>query len=185
MRSSIAPLLLLTTIVALVQCAVPTVFVAPHSPQLYYNGRIDTSVPGVYSYDWSAVSIQITFNGSTSVDASFSNTEEDSSGNSLNIVLNGKVIDHLNITSSKEKTYSLFDGTLDASQTYTLQIIKQSEPVWGTVNFYGLYLDSGVELIAPVVQSRKIEFIGDSITCGYGNLGNPPCLTTPHTEDNY
>lgn len=36
---------------------------------------------------------------------------------------------------------------------------------------------------ASAAAARKIEFIGDSITCGYGNLGTPPCDFTPDTED--
>ena len=38
--------------------------------------------------------------------------------------------------------------------------------------FWGFALDKGRQLIdAPVLPSRKIEFIGNSITCGYGNEG--------------
>ena len=38
--------------------------------------------------------------------------------------------------------------------------------------FWGFVLDKGRQLIdAPVLPSRKIEFIGNSITCGYGNEG--------------
>ena len=38
--------------------------------------------------------------------------------------------------------------------------------------FWGFVLDKGRQLIdAPVLPSRKIEFIGNSLTCGYGNEG--------------
>ena len=38
--------------------------------------------------------------------------------------------------------------------------------------FWGFVLDKGRQLVeAPVLPSRKIEFIGNSITCGYGNEG--------------
>lgn len=38
--------------------------------------------------------------------------------------------------------------------------------------FWGFVLDSGRRLVeAPAFPSRKIEFIGNSITCGYGNEG--------------
>lgn len=38
--------------------------------------------------------------------------------------------------------------------------------------FWGFVLDKGRQLIdAPLLPSRKIEFIGNSITCGYGNEG--------------
>ena len=38
--------------------------------------------------------------------------------------------------------------------------------------FWGFVLDKGRRLVeAPVLPTRKIEFIGNSITCGYGNEG--------------
>ena len=38
--------------------------------------------------------------------------------------------------------------------------------------FWGFVLDEGRQLVeAPLLPSRKIEFIGNSITCGYGNEG--------------
>ena len=38
--------------------------------------------------------------------------------------------------------------------------------------FWGFVLDQGRQLVdAPALPSRKIEFIGNSITCGYGNEG--------------
>ena len=38
--------------------------------------------------------------------------------------------------------------------------------------FWGFVLDDGRQLVeAPLLPSRKIEFIGNSITCGYGNEG--------------
>ena len=38
--------------------------------------------------------------------------------------------------------------------------------------FWGFVLDEGCHLVeAPAFPSRKIEFIGNSITCGYGNEG--------------
>jgi lysophospholipase L1-like esterase len=38
--------------------------------------------------------------------------------------------------------------------------------------FWGFVLDKGRQLVdAPLLPSRKIEFIGNSITCGYGNEG--------------
>ena len=38
--------------------------------------------------------------------------------------------------------------------------------------FWGFVLDKGRRLVeAPALPSRKLEFIGNSITCGYGNEG--------------
>ena len=46
--------------------------------------------------------------------------------------------------------------------------------------FWGFILDKGKSLVdAPALPERKIEFIGNSITCGYGNEG---CDKNEHFE---
>jgi lysophospholipase L1-like esterase len=51
--------------------------------------------------------------------------------------------------------------------------------------FFGLDFGSGT-LLAPTVPAHKMEVIGDSITCGYGNEGNGPgCSFSYETENNY
>ncbi len=53
--------------------------------------------------------------------------------------------------------------------------------------FWGFVLDKGRQLVeAPALSSRKIEFIGNSITCGYGNEGtNAKEGFTYATENHY
>jgi lysophospholipase L1-like esterase len=46
-------------------------------------------------------------------------------------------------------------------------------------------LNGGTLLAPPPAPDRRIEVIGDSITCGYGNEGTNPCAFTPDTEDHY
>ncbi|MBN1982417.1 MAG: hypothetical protein JW795_12865 [Chitinivibrionales bacterium] len=53
---------------------------------------------------------------------------------------------------------------------HTLKLFKRTESFCGIDEFEGFYIgtnDSVCTLAAP--PSRKIEFIGNSITCGYGN----------------
>jgi len=40
-----------------------------------------------------------------------------------------------------------------------------------------------VVIKAPTPLSRRIEFVGDSITCGFGDMGQAPCGFTAQTED--
>jgi hypothetical protein len=48
--------------------------------------------------------------------------------------------------------------------------VKRSESQWNVAVFGGLYLADGKSLLAaPAKPKRKIEFIGDSYTVGYGN----------------
>ena len=56
---------------------------------------------------------------------------------------------------------------------YFMAQIDQAEPFKEFFpEFWGFVLDEGRQLAdPPVLPSRKIEFIGNSITCGYGNEG--------------
>lgn len=55
-----------------------------------------------------------------------------------------------------------------------------------TAQLYGFELDDGaIVLPAPVLSRRRMEIIGDSITCGYGNEGIPPCSNSVAVENNY
>lgn len=56
----------------------------------------------------------------------------------------------------------------DSDDTYNIKIIKLSEVEMSTMGIKSIDIDDG-EIIAPASEKpHKIEFIGDSITCGYG-----------------
>jgi hypothetical protein len=54
---------------------------------------------------------------------------------------------------------------------HTLEIIRRTEWHGGNTTFGGLWIDPGATLFPPEVSPRRIEFIGDSYTCGYGDEG--------------
>ena len=52
--------------------------------------------------------------------------------------------------------------------------------------FWGFVLDKGKTLVeAPALPSRKLEFIGNSITCGYGNEGTKPNEGFDYATENH
>ncbi|HAR20445.1 MAG TPA: hypothetical protein DCR46_07275 [Cytophagales bacterium] len=53
---------------------------------------------------------------------------------------------------------------------HSLEIFKRTESSVGTVEFLGIRLSKGFGLVAPpILPNRKMLFIGNSITCGFGN----------------
>ena len=53
---------------------------------------------------------------------------------------------------------------------HNIRVLKQTEAQYATADFKTLVIDG--ELIAPpAAKDKYIEFIGDSISCGMGNLG--------------
>lgn len=81
------------------------------------------------------------------------------------IYVNGeRVVDDM--VNKLEKTYAVFES--ETPQRCTVRVIKLSEAAQSTVGIAGIEVTS-VGDIAPTQQKERfIEFIGDSITCGYG-----------------
>jgi lysophospholipase L1-like esterase len=82
----------------------------------------------------------------------------------------------------QRESYPLATGLADAE--HDVVITKRTES-WGTIQFLGLDSTEGRPLVpTPPPASRFIEFVGDSITCGFGVLGaDASCSFSPDTED--
>lgn len=56
--------------------------------------------------------------------------------------------------------------------SHRLRLVKRTEADMGMATFYGLYIGKKEQLLNPaLLPERKILFIGNSITCGYGTEG--------------
>lgn len=75
-----------------------------------------------------------------------------------------RVIDDM--LDEKEKTYTAFES--DSEKSVDVQIIKLSECAMSTIGIKPIKLGEGEKIEPAKAKDLKIEFIGDSITCGYG-----------------
>lgn len=57
-------------------------------------------------------------------------------------------------------------------KTVTITIMKYSEPEYAVCGLASISIDSDTLLPPPASKARKIQFVGDSITCGYGVEGS-------------
>jgi hypothetical protein len=58
---------------------------------------------------------------------------------------------------------------------WTVELVRRTESWMGTASFDGMMLPAGCELVAPEpFPSRRLMFIGDSLTCGEYNERFPP-----------
>ncbi len=81
----------------------------------------------------------------------------------------------------EEKEYELFDRAAYAAakgvgvdalpDELVIHIVKYSEVAFGAMGIRYLLIDEGTELRPLLEKKRKLEIIGDSITCGYGIEG--------------
>jgi lysophospholipase L1-like esterase len=76
---------------------------------------------------------------------------------------------------------------LDASKPHEITVHRSVEAAAGIFEFRGFtLLGNGARFLSPIVRSRRIEVIGDSISCGYGILGaNASCRFSYATEDHF
>lgn len=133
--------------------------IPPSNLNINYYGRIDFSDPEAPKYCWSGVIIEAAFTGSTigmKIDHSnaYYDIEVDDSRDTL-----------IHVTSSGEY---VFDKNLPDGN-HTVKIKLRSEDHNTVASFQGLLIADGGKIIStPPKPTRKIEFIGDSYTAGYG-----------------
>lgn len=68
-----------------------------------------------------------------------------------------------------EKSYTLFEA--EKPEKVKIKLLKMSESAFAKLGIKELTIYDFQEIKRTANNSRKIEFIGDSITCGYGNEG--------------
>jgi lysophospholipase L1-like esterase len=69
----------------------------------------------------------------------------------------------------EEDTYVLYEG--EQSLETKIKLVKYSEVAFGKVGIKSITIDSEEAPRPAAENSKKLEFIGDSITFGYGNEG--------------
>lgn len=87
----------------------------------------------------------------------------------------------IDVASGRER-YELASG-LDPAASHVVRVTREAEAFAGVHELYGVELGAGGHFLPPREPSLRIEVVGDSITCGYGVLGNGPrCPFTFATE---
>lgn len=83
----------------------------------------------------------------------------------IGIYVNGEqVIDDM--VNQSLKTYTVFES--ETEQDITVRVTKLSEAAMSTVGIQEIVVDAKEGIKPSPENPHKIEFIGDSITCGYG-----------------
>lgn len=131
-------------------------------PNVHYSGRIDDSNTEAVSFAYSGTRVRLAFEGE-SVGAYVDDLHKQ---NWIVVYVDGQRTEKLAI----EGTGGYYELAKDlAPGPHTIEIIKATEANVGNLRFNGFELpDEGKSLPWPTQETRRIEFIGDSITCGYG-----------------
>lgn len=67
---------------------------------------------------------------------------------------------------SSQQSYTIIDEP--ASRTCTVRLIKLSEAPMSITGIHKLVMDDSAKILPTPAKTHRVEFIGDSITCGYG-----------------
>ncbi len=164
----------LTSVPTVVSNGTP-VFITAEDSRIRYTGRFDFSDPQHPFFDWSGVTIEAAFSG-----PSLSILLKDGH-NLYNVTIDGQ--SEILQTIPEETTYLVAQGLPD--EPHIVQLTKRTEAYVGAGVFSGFILEAGYDLLEkPASAGRHIEFVGDSITTGYGNEGDSPqCWFTADTQN--
>ena len=133
------------------------------SPDISYTGRIDFSDPKAPRFDWPGIIIRVNFEGE------WIGVVIKDGGNDYNVFIDGRP-EGIIVTKPWLEEYTAAEKLSPGS--HLLAISRRGEGYQGIAVFKGLLLDkNGKMLPLPEMQKRKIEFIGDSISVGFGVEG--------------
>jgi lysophospholipase L1-like esterase len=141
--------------------------VSATDPGIRYVGRLDFSKADAPRMAFPAVTIETRFEG----DAIDIRLQEKATGSVSTTPYYDVSIDAQPpaklMTCSGQEVYPLARNL--TAGMHTLRISKRTEASVGTATFLGLRVRPNTTLSRPDTPHRLLEFVGDSITCGYGN----------------
>ncbi|PJI09252.1 MULTISPECIES: SGNH/GDSL hydrolase family protein [Clostridium] len=140
-------------------------------------GRFDTSDPAGPKFAWSNTTIKAKFKG-TGISVNFKIIGD----NWFDVIIDGQLKTPIYVSETTAFPMTLASGL--KNEKHTLELVKRTEAFWGEVQFLGLTVTDGKLLDPPTPSSRRIMFIGDSITCGYGDEGTDPKQKAQEEHEN-
>jgi lysophospholipase L1-like esterase len=135
---------------------------APSDKRIAYEGRWDRTNADAPTCQWTASSIGFDVSGE-----SFTVTFDEKGTDFWEVVENGKP-DPIQ-TLALSKGISTYTVNLPTGSVHTqIKLLKRTEPFVGTTAFLGA---SAQSFGRGERHRRHLEFVGDSITCGFGDEG--------------
>jgi len=149
-----------------------TVLVPATHPLVSYSGRVDCQAPGGPLLGFVGASVRVRFRGTAlSVRLKDFGAGTPQTTNYYDVAIDGGASRVLPVSPTQEE-YVLAEGLADAEHEVELFKRVEAEPGGnrgaGRAQLLGFVL-TGRAVLPVALPSRRLEFIGDSITCGYGN----------------
>lgn len=110
-------------------------------------------------YQWPGIYFEARFSGPS---VAFKITD---SHNRFRVLIDGREISKIEQPLAAQYQVS---GLSDSE--HVIRVEKLSESLGQAGRFYGFFVGTREQSLAPIIRPRRIEFIGDSYLVGYGNL---------------
>jgi hypothetical protein len=140
------------------------VLLAPISPadsRIVYVGRFDQRDPAAPACQWPASEVRLRVRG-----PELRTTIEEKGNDYWQVVVDGAPTQVIAPKAGTD-TYTISLGT---DKVHDVRLVKRTEAFVGTTRFRGFEVPNGTLERAKRAR-RHLEFVGDSITCGFGNEG--------------
>jgi lysophospholipase L1-like esterase len=168
------PIFLLFSICSCAQQSVPF-----NDPRISYEGRVAYTTDAA-TLMWPGTSVKINFEG-TSIEGTFKDSD---TANYYYAIVDGKLNPEKFHFGKEKQKYRLAKGL--TSGKHSLELFKITEWDKGRTWFYGFSFDAKIKLLPPSAKpKRKIEFFGNSITCGYALEDTVTDSPAGYFENNY
>lgn len=166
-------------------CARTLTLIPPWDPSVLTQGRVSPE----FAFDWEGVQFEVTVTGATFVNVSLGMPTSvkarfrvfvDGDGSGPQVSVSGVA------NSTAMQSFALVTGLSPTGGSHNIRIYNVAEPVKtgtsaGPMRFGGFITDGAPAPSTP--RSRRIEFVGDSITAGSGCIGTAPCVEQLSTTD--
>ena len=138
--------------------------ISPTDKHIQYTGRISFTNPERPAFNFPGIQIRAAFEGTS--------LRMMAKPNSGYFMAQIDKAEPFKVAFRGERDSLVTLATALADGVHTVKLMYAIEGYEFFPEFWGFVLDEGKNLVeAPALPSRKIEFIGNSITCGYGNEG--------------
>jgi lysophospholipase L1-like esterase len=144
-------------------------------------GRVDVQDPDRPRFSWSGTGFAAAFSG-TGLAVELDN-QSGYSDQVFKPVIDGQPAPPVTASLGRA-TFTLATGL--ANGDHTVELYRQTEGQFDNTALVSVTVEGGELAPPPPAKARLIEVIGDSISCGYGNLGtSATCGFTVATESHY
>ncbi|WPU96299.1 SGNH/GDSL hydrolase family protein [Mucilaginibacter sabulilitoris] len=141
-------------------CLAQSVVLKSKDNHIRYTGRINMTDEAAEFY-WTGSSAKINFKGTGASVL----LQDERGDNYFTVIVDDKVINTIHLDNTR-RVYTLAEGLPDG--THSVELFKRTEWEMGKTTFYQFILAKDASILPPpATKKHRIEFFGNSITCGY------------------